>query len=387
MGQHARLLAGDGYGVKVIAGRGQAFDRRVQFERITQFDSQNTTVLHLKASLDRGVVPPSFQSFSDTIAKRLREALRGVDAIFAHNVGSLHKNLALTAALKSLAVAKGAPKLVLWHHDFAWGSQRYQQELHPGRPWSLLKESWANTSHVVVSEARKKELVSFGTIPPNEISVIPNGVDAYQFLGLGPRVRTVAEQLHLFAAAPILLLPVRITRRKNIELALRTLGQLREVFPAAVLIVTGPFGAHNPSNLAYFQELKHLRQHLGLQESAVFIVEHGDTPFSDGEVAELFRIADAVILPSNDEGFGIPLIEAGLVGLPVFSSLIPALKAIGGNNVSYFAPDDDPAAVAGLIANKLGNCAEFNQRVKVRQQFTWSAVYKTHLAPFLKDLV
>ena len=142
--------------------------------------------------------------------------------------------------------------------------------------------------------------------------------------------------MDLLAASPLLLLQVRITERKNIELAIQTLAVLRSQFPAAKLVVTGPLGPHNPANTAYFQKLTALRSGLDLESAVVFLVEHSSEYLPDAVIADFYRLADALFLPSREEGFGIPLLEAGLAGLPVFCADIPALRELGGDNAAYF---------------------------------------------------
>src|SRR3989304_6350086 len=62
----------------------------------------------------------------------------------------------------------------------------------------------------------------------------------------------IIETLDLLSADMLLLLPARITRRKNIEYAVKTLADLRRLsHKDCRLIVTGPPGAHNPANIAH----------------------------------------------------------------------------------------------------------------------------------------
>jgi glycosyltransferase involved in cell wall biosynthesis len=69
----------------------------------------------------------------------------------------------------------------------------------------------------------------------------------------------LARRLDLLRADLLLLLPARITRRKNIEFALEVLASLRrEGGQDARLLVTGPPGPHNPGNLAYLEQLLQL---------------------------------------------------------------------------------------------------------------------------------
>ena len=144
----------------------------------------------------------------------------------------MNKNLALTAALKRFSQKEGSPRLVLWHHDLAWTTPRYQAELYGGYPWDLLRTPWPGAVQVTISEARRQDLAGLMRIQPEIIQVVPNGVDVAQFLKLEPGSRALLERLDLLSASPLLLLPVRITERKNIELAIRTMAVLRSHFPS-----------------------------------------------------------------------------------------------------------------------------------------------------------
>ncbi len=56
-------------------------------------------------------------------------------------------------------------------------------------------------------------------------------------------------------------------------------------------------------------------------------------------VADLYRIADALFLPSREEGFGLPVLEAGVSRLPVICADIPALRELAGDDATYVDPD------------------------------------------------
>ncbi len=176
------------------------------------------------------------------------------------------------------------------------------------------------------------------------------------------------EKLDLLAAAPLLLLPVRITPRKNIELALGVLAVLRQELPAAKLVVTGPLGPHNPANKVYFENLQRIRAELGLEKAAYFLAEHTQEYLPDRVISDFFHLADALLLPSWEEGFGIPLLEAGLTGMPIFCANIPTLRELGGKEVRYFSPDASPVEVARMIAPALGQDEKLKLRWRVRKQ-------------------
>lgn len=100
-------------------------------------------------------------------------------------------------------------------------------------------------------------------------------------------------------------------------------------------------------------------------------------------MADLFRIADALILPSHDEGFGLPVLEAGLARLPVVCSDLPALRALGGDDAVYLAPDEDPASAAARLLARLEADPAARLARRVRFEFAWPRIYEHHIAPLL----
>jgi len=270
--RHAGLLVEHGYPACVLAGRGQAWDPRIRLEVIPLLDSRHPQILAAKRHLDAGRLPDDFEALIAQIRAALAGPLGAVDLLLAHNVCSLHKNLALTVALQRIHREEGRPRIVLWHHDLAWTAAAYRGELHPGWPWDLLSTDWG-AEHVVVSAARGRQLVELMSIDPARVSVVPNGIDAGQLLKLSAETQTIVQGLNLLQADPILLVPVRITRRKNLELALRAGAILRQVFPRLALLVTGPPGPHNPANRGYLDELRALRAELGLERHVHFLAE------------------------------------------------------------------------------------------------------------------
>ena len=385
LGHHACLMTDAGHQVRIVAGRGGQVDARIPFFSIPLLDSRHEQVLRLKADLDAGRVPKEFDPLVEQIVSQLREAIADADILIAHNVCSLNKNLALTAALQKLSETYRQPHLVIWHHDLAWTTPRYRAELHDGYPWDLLRSAWPGVTQVVVSEMRQRELSELMSLPLEKITVVPNGVDAAGFLKLETQTLGFVKQLNLFEAAPLLLLPVRITPRKNIELALRVLAVLRKQNPRAALVVTGPLGPHNPANIKYFERLTALRTELGLIESAHFLAELTDEYLPDAVIADFYRFVDALFMPSREEGFGIPILEAGLAGIPVFCSDIEPLRKLGGEQALYFSPDAEPEEVAALVVNHLDSLLSFKLRSRVRMRYTWEGIYTDMIAPLLES--
>jgi glycosyltransferase involved in cell wall biosynthesis len=343
-------------------------------------DSRHPEVLRIKGELDAGRLPPEFARLADSLAADLNEVFGDVDVLIAHNVCSLNKNLVLTAAVRNLS---NILRVVFWHHDLAWTTPRYRHELYEGYPWDLLRQAWTDVRQVTISEMRQQELADLFQMDTNEITVIPNGVDLPAFQKLGEQTRGYVRQLDLINASPLLLLPVRITPRKNIELALRVCANLLKDFPDTRLVVTGPLGPHNPANVDYFETLRTLRRELKLENTILFLVELTDQYIPDAVISDFYRLADALFMPSREEGFGIPILEAGLAGLPIFCSDIPPLRNLGGSNATYFSPDADPVELANRIVNHLAFDSVFRMRVRARREFSWEGIYARQIAPLL----
>jgi mannosylglucosylglycerate synthase len=382
---HAQLMSANGHSVHLIAARGESMNDRIPLTTIPLADSRHERVAKMKAQLDRGEVTADFETLRDELAEQLQVVLPGVDILIAHNICSLNKNLALTAALHQLHTSKKLPQLILWHHDLAWTTPRYQLELHDGYPWNLLKTAWVDAIQVTISEMRQAELSNLMKIDKSKIHVIPNGVDVGRFLKLEEQTLEYIKKLDLLKATPLLLLPVRITSRKNIELALQILAALQNDMPSAQMVVTGPLGPHNPANLQYLEKLNALSKKLGLRNSVHFLTELTNEFIPDSVISDFYKLADAVLFPSFEEGFGIPILEAGLAGIPVFCSDIPPLKNLGGEFASYFSPEENPHVVARMMAEHFKKDRAFGLRTFVREQFTWERIYAIKISPLLQE--
>jgi glycosyltransferase involved in cell wall biosynthesis len=384
IGHHARLMTEAGHDVQVVAGRGGEIDKRIRFVEIPLMDSRHPTVLSVKEQLDRGVIPKDFDEHVGQLTEALRGILMQTDCLIAHNVCSLNKNLILTAALKRISEQPRHPQLILWHHDLAWTTPRYRNELHDGYPWDLLCMAWNGVKQVTISEFRQHELADLMKIPDHEISVVPNGVDVLRFLKLEKSTSEFIDQFDLLNAFPILLLPVRITSRKNIELALQVLAELQKHYSQAKLVVTGPLGPHNAANREYFEKLLAMRKSLSLDDAACFLAERTSDYLPDEVISDFFKLADALFLPSREEGFGIPVLEAGLAGLPVFCADIPPLRDLGGTFVHYFSLEESPAQIAARIAEELSASPLFGLRVQVRSRYAWRQIYQQQIEPLIR---
>lgn len=391
---HAELLADDGYAVCIIAGSGSPPDPRATMIVEPLLGSRHPRIDAVNVELSQGQVSPAFHALVDEIAALLRAALAGCAVALVHNVHTLHKNLAFTAALARLHDAGEAPRLIAWAHDFAWHDPLYLPQLHPGWPWSLLRQPWPDVQYVAVSHDRRAALAELLQIPAATIAVVPPGVDVARLMKLESVTTTLLKEYNLLEADPLLVLPARLTRRKNIELALRIVAALRATTRAPQLVVTGPPGPHNPGNAAYVAELHALQAELDAPvhflyaalrtaPSAAAGQPAAAHPVSDAMIADWFSLADGLLFPSRAEGFGMPVIEAALRGVPIFCADIAPFREIVGEHALRFALDELPASIAQRIARCLDQDPRYQLRRQTRTHYTWRAIYDRAIAPLL----
>lgn len=381
MAEHARLLAARGYGVRLIAGRGGPAPAGCELALVPLAGSRHRRVDAVQAELTRDRVTDEYRELVAELVQELRSALDGCDVCLAHNVASLHKNLALTAALEQVT-REGGPRLVAWCHDFAWTDPLYRPALHAGWPWDLMRTPWPGVRYVVVSRDRQNELAGLTGLAQDEIALVPPGIEPVAFLGIGRRVAGWLEGLGLGNARPLMLLPARVTRRKNIELGIRITAALLAGGLAPRLVVMGPLGPHNPANAAYLEELKDLAAGLGVAEAVVFLQQHGSV--SDASRRDLYLAADLLLFPSLREGFGIPVLEAGVARLPVFCSDIRAFRESAGDAAHFFGLHEEPMAIAARIASFLERDEAYTLRHRVLSEYAWPRIVETQIIPLIE---
>lgn len=386
---HARLLSESGFGVDVIAGRGDKFHPDVEFHLVPEIDSRHDDILETGGFLAEGRVVHKFYQTRDLLYEKIKTILLNANAraCLVHNAMTLHKNLPLTASLRLLN-DRQITKFIAWCHDFAWLDRLYTPEMHDGYPWDLLKNPWDGVKYVVVSEHRGNRLAELLNLPIEEIEVINPGVDIYQFFNFQSKSVELVEKLDLLSAEPLILLPARITRRKNIEFGIRVTAALKQMVPDVRLLITGPPGPHNPKNQAYLESLMDLRERLSIHDDVNFLYECGEDGepliVSDQVIFDLYQICDVLLFPSFREGFGIPILEAGLVRMPIFAADIPSIRKTAGEGAYLFDPNGDPDLVGEAIYQTLIADKAYNLRRKIIRHYSWKAIVSMRIIPLIK---
>ncbi|MDW8244514.1 MAG: glycosyltransferase [Thermogemmata sp.] len=200
-----------------------------------------------------------------------------------------------------------------------------------------------------------EQLTAAGLVPAERLVHAPLGV-AMEFtpVALGSIPLPVSTEgpylLHVGSNIP----------RKRLDVLLEVYAAVRQRMPAVRLIqVGGPW----PPNL------RELLERLNIVAGVTQV-----RGLSRAQLAELYRKAKAVLVPSASEGFGLPVIEALACGTPVVASDIPSLREAGGAAVLY-CPVGDVAAWTETVLQLLRDpCVVPPREIRLRQAaaFSWA---------------
>jgi len=272
-----------------------------------------------------------------------------------------------------LAMVAGPERCVITCHDLDTfrcivGPHRETRSItHAAMVRRILRGLRGAEAIACVSAATRDEVLHYGIAPSDRLSVNPNGVadifttrsdpcaEAEVGRILGPLDRDQVEIVHVGSTIP----------RKRIDVLIRVATALRRETPSVRIVRVGG---------AFTQFQRKLINDLALPADAV-----SDLPFVSPEVlAAVYRRAAMTVLPSESEGFGLPVLESLASGTPVVLSDIPALREIGGPTAT-FCPVADVGrwteSILGLINERQSKPQTWAQRAAVgakwASRFSW----------------
>lgn len=375
-----------GLSATVVSGRGEesALPEGVPHVLIPEMDTRHPRVVFIGRELEEGRVPDEFEGFVSTLLEKLKRALSKTGLIIVHNIFTKHFNLALSVALARYLEERRSLRCVAWCHDLTWTSPHSRSRVHEGYPWDLLRNRLERVTYVTISQRRRSELAGLLGCPEEDVRVVYNGVDPSVLYGLSPEGRGLVERLGLLDCDLSLLMPVRVTQAKNIEYAIRLARALKERGSRPRVVLTGPPDPHDTESMHYFESLRTLRRQLDVEDEMRFVYESGPDPAQPHlvgmeVVAELLRVCDLLFMPSHREGFGMPILEAGLLGMPIVCTSIPAAQEIGGDRLLIFDPALEPGALADRILDFVRSNPALGFRSEVRRTYTWGAIFRREM--------
>ena len=221
------------------------------------------------------------------------------------------------------------------------------------------------------STSTRQALVRHFQIDPRRCQVIPHGVETEFSLPASTAVR--AELTARYALPDRYLLQVgTVQPRKNYVSSLRALARIpaKQRIP---LLVVGGFGWK-------YDDVVDAVRELDLDQWVRFVGYAGMA-----ELPGLYQMAEAVLFPSLDEGFGLPVLEAFAAGTPVVASNAGAIPEVAGDAALLGAPGDDEVLAGNLLRLLTDGPLRERQVAAGRARaalYTWSASATAHRAVY-----
>ena len=344
MQAHARVLADNGHFVKIICGAGES-SNDIDVSVLPELQSLASFDGWLNSELEAGRAPTGFDLLVTRIKKLLRRELKAVNTCIIHNVMTMHFNLAFTKALGELMEElAGEIQFYLWCHDSSLLNPAYQKTIPSTheQPWSLISAHHPNAIYVTISTLRQRQLASLLAVNSSQILVIPEGIDVREFLDIPGNVWRFAQDKGILDADIVMFFPSRIIPRKNYELGINVAHQLKQMNISCRFIVTAPPDPHNPKTARYLESLRHMITGWGLEHNVLLVSDWKEQyalNLSHREIKSLYALSDALFLTSRQEGFGIPLLEAGIRKVPIICTDIEPFPEIVDGFALRVGPD------------------------------------------------
>jgi D-inositol-3-phosphate glycosyltransferase len=309
-------------------------------------------VIHIPAGLEVPLPKDVLFEHVPEFVGGVREFARAHDA--RYDVTHSHYWLSGVAA-RSLRAAWGAPFVQMFHtlghmkNRVATQPQEREGNLRLRVETELLREA---DQIVAATPAELAQLQWLYRADTSKVTVIPPGVDLSTFY---PRPAAEAKaRIGVATHQKLLLFVGRIEPLKGVETLFKAVALLRqhgvcECEELCVAIIGGdPSDAPVVANVE-MERLKAMRQELGIADLVTFLGARDQDALPD-----YYAAAEAVIMPSHYESFGMVALEAMACGTPVIASEVGGLAfLVKDGETGFHVPDRDPELLMQRICEIL----------------------------------
>lgn len=315
-------------------------------------------VVGTSQSVTQGAAAGSRRRVSDLLRMSLAVAAEKLDLFFFPSVYSYFP------LLRRVPMALGIHDTIADRNpQFAFASRRQEVFWR----WKVKLAIAQARTIVTVSEYSSRCLQQWFQVPPARIRIVSEGASPV-FRKLDPRP----------AAEPFILYVGGISPNKNLATLIRAFARIEIRQHGLKLNLVGDYQLDGFKSC--HQELTELVHQLNLDDRVRFL---GFVP--DDELCVLYNQARLFVLPSLDEGFGLPVLEAMSCGTPVVVNAGNAMEELVAD-CGVVVDARDCTTLAAAIDNLLENpgsleaLAEKGRRRAA--QFSWESAARSLLAVF-----
>lgn len=204
---------------------------------------------------------------------------------------------------------------------------------------NFIAGNFLATDVIALTESVKEVRIKRELISAKKIRVIPNGIYNEKYVRDTEGRKSVRESFGINDEQIVVGNIARFTREK---------GQI-DLVNASALITDPTIKFVLAGGGEMLQEMQSLSDKLYLGERVFF-----SGRFDDKDKIKMYSAFDVFVFPSRAEGFGIALVEAMAMGLPIIASDLPVLHDVAGDTAYYYTPEeikDLSTKITDLAAN------------------------------------
>ncbi len=226
---------------------------------------------------------------------------------------------------------------------------------------------YKNTSVIAISNSTKQDLIARGFKKKN-ITVLPMGLTIPKNLKKLPKEKN-----------PTIIYLSRINRQKGAEDAIEAFALIHKTFPRACLWMVGS------GSEEYVKRVKNKIRNYGISRFVKFFGY-----VKDAEKFKLLSRSHILIFPSMHEGWGLVIVEAGIMGTPAAVYNVAGVKDVVKNGErGIIVTKNRPDLLSKAIARVLKNDKLYRRLVKKTKTFEeeigWEKTSKTALSVLKKN--
>jgi glycosyltransferase involved in cell wall biosynthesis len=276
----------------------------------------------------------------------------------------------------------GVPRVVVTLHDtLALARPELVFPTRAGRvAWALKEHAavrWADRV-VTVSEAARRDLLAWFKLPEERVRVVGEGPDpVFRPRPGGPASDAALARYGVAPGSRFFLYVGGLSPHKNLPRLVEGFARSGLGGEGVRLVLVGDTGD------VFHTHVPALREAVGRHGLGDRVVFTGFVP--DGDLAEFYNRALALVQPSLMEGFGLPPVEAMACGTAVLASTAGSLPEVVGEAGYYFDPAEPGAIAEGLRA--VADRPELRRDLRARAlrragRFSWPASARALLDTF-----
>ena len=220
----------------------------------------------------------------------------------------------------------------------------------------LVKAAARRTDRIIaISQFSKAEIVRYTSADAKKVDVVYPAASPCFADPLAAERKRLLERM-IPVSVPYLLCVAETYPHKNVQALVKAFGQVMDSIPHNLVIV-GNARLGEPEVVRALGTIRDPARVIRLKR------------LSELELVALYQGCDVFVFPSLYEGFGLPVLEGLMAGVPVVTTHCASIPEVGGEVAQYFDPDDPSALPAAIRAVLDWSAAERRERIQKGRDF------------------